>query len=209
MSNRIAVILTALAALLGIGFIPSTAASANPVQAASATTVTATTTTTKDSSDPDNKPAPATLSAAQQKELADAGFTETGTEVDYSSDHRRWVTNRTFTNNDGIKVTLDDNGLFHENFNVHARKWETVAVIPSGTFMLTDVVLAPKGGKDFWCGDNGKIWTVQDLVADAAQQRDNVLSGYTDTFVPELGSGDVLEVAHGGGAWCFTKASAA
>ena len=213
MRTRIVAILAALALALGVGLIPTTAL-AEPVSQTATTTINEPVL-----SDPAKKPAPTVLTAARQKELADAGFAQTDVNVRFSADHgdwvkdskgrevltNAWVTTRTFANGDGTKVTLDDNGLFHENFNVTTRKWETVAVIPAGTFMLTDVVLAPKGGASFWCGDNGKIWTVQDLIADATQQRSDVARGTTDTFVPELGSGDVLEVAHGGGAWCFTR----
>lgn len=220
MRIRIAAILAALALALGIGFIPTTALA----EPATQTTATATTTINEPvPSDPTKKPAPAVLSAAQQQELADAGFAETDVNVSFSADHGTWVkdskgrevmtdawiTTRTFTNGDGVQVALDDNGLFHKNFNVLTRNWETVTVIPAGTFMLTDVVLAPKGGMDFWCGDNGKDWTVQDLVADAAQQRADVASGITDTFTPRLGSDDVQEVANPGGAWCFTAATKA
>ena len=207
MRIRIAAILAALAFALGIGFIPTTALA----EPATQTTATATTTINEPiPSDPTKKPAPAVLSAAQQQELAAAGFTEATIDVYYSADHgtwvkdskgqevmtEAWITARTFTDADGNQVTLKDDGYIDA----------TETHIPTGTFILTDVSLAPQGGMDFWCGENGQDWTVQGLMAEATQQRDNVNSGFTDTFVPELSFDDTLEVAHKGGAWCFTKA---
>jgi hypothetical protein len=195
---------------IGIGFIP-TSALAEP-----ATQIIATATTTISepvASDPTVKPDPAQLSNEQKQELAHAGFVEIDIDVYYRADSGKWVkdsrgrevlteawvTARTFKDADGNRVTLKDDGYIDA----------IETSVPTGTFILTDVSLAPKGGMDFWCGYSLQAWTVQNLLNDANRQRDNVNSGSTDTFVPELSSGDTLEVASDHGAWCFTAATKA
>ncbi len=110
-----------------------------------------------------------------------------------------WTTERTFEDADGNSLVLQDRGYIDA----------TETSVPYGTFILGDVSLAPQDDKAFWCGYNGQDWTVQDLLNDAARQRNNVNAGVTATFVPELGFGDVLAVVNDGGAWCYTKADEA